>query len=116
MSHSAENCKRGTLRDLLTYIQLQNIKNKSKVDPLVSAGFVGYVKVKNERGPFGLSFALAGLGLSGFRKFSKKWTDQCEVCGLKKKSHCYSRAFFLKRKTRRLKTLYTDDKNPFLRH
>ena len=26
MSHSAEICKRGTLWDLLTYIQLQNIK------------------------------------------------------------------------------------------
>ena len=26
MSHSAEKCKRGTLWDLLTYIQLQNIK------------------------------------------------------------------------------------------
>ena len=34
----------------------------------------------------------------------KKWTDQCEDCSLKKKKgHCYSRAFFLKRKTRRLK-------------
>ena len=38
-------------------------------------------------GPFGTlctKFALAGLGLSGLRSFSKKWTDQCEVCGLKK--------------------------------
>ena len=26
MSHSAEKCKRGTLWDLLTYIQSQNIK------------------------------------------------------------------------------------------
>ena len=23
-------------------------------------------------------FALFGLGLSGFRSFSKEWTDQCE--------------------------------------
>ena len=30
-------------------------------------------------------FALAGVGLGGFRSFSKKWTDQSEVCGLKKK-------------------------------
>ena len=47
-------------------------------------------------------FALAGLGtgLSGFRSFSKKWTDQSES---EEKSHCYSRAFFLKRKARRLK-------------
>ena len=37
---------------------------------------------------------------------SEKWTDQCEDCSLKKKKgHCYSRAFFLKRKTRRLKTV-----------
>ena len=26
-------------------------------------------------------FALAGLGLSSFSSFCKKWTDQCEVCG-----------------------------------
>ena len=26
MSHSAEKCKRGTIWDLLTYIQLQNVK------------------------------------------------------------------------------------------
>ena len=43
------------------------------------------------------------LALGGFRMVSKKWTDQCEDCSLKKKRHCYSRAFFLKRKTRRLK-------------
>ena len=35
MSHSAEKCKRGTLWDLLTYIQSQNIK-KSRRDPLVT--------------------------------------------------------------------------------
>ena len=71
--------KRGTLWDLLTYILLQNIKkleggtllsplkifekkfaqSRKKIergDPLVSSGFVGYVKkVKNERGdPFAL--------------------------------------------------------------
>ena len=78
MSHSTKKCKRGTLRALLTYILLQNIKKlergtllrhlknfeKSRTmpkkiergDPLVSSGFVGYVrKVKNERGdPFAL--------------------------------------------------------------
>ena len=55
-------------------------------DPLVSSGFVGYVKkVKNERGTLCTKFALAGFGLSGFSSFFKKWTDQCEVCGLKKK-------------------------------
>ena len=75
MSHSAEKCKRGTFWALLTYILLQNIKklergtrkvlekkshNAGKKierwDPLVSSGFVGYVKiVENERGdPFAL--------------------------------------------------------------
>ena len=47
---------------------------------LASSSFVGYVKeVKNERATLCTKFALlAGLGLSGFRSFSKKWTDQCE--------------------------------------
>ena len=66
MSHSAKKCKRGTFFDLQTCILLQNnkklkggpfgtLKNfrkKSRTvprkikrgDPLVSAGFVGYVK------------------------------------------------------------------------
>ena len=66
MSHSAEKCERGTLWALLTYILLQLIKKlerglfwdikknfkKSRTmpkkigrgDPLVSSGFVGYVK------------------------------------------------------------------------
>ena len=49
MSHCAEKCKRGTLWDLLTYIQLQNIK-KLEGEPLGSSGFVGYLeKVENER-------------------------------------------------------------------
>ena len=88
MSHSAEKCKRGTLWTLLTYILLQNIKKlktrkgdsletlknfskKSRTmpkkiergDPLVSSGFVGYVKiVKNERGdPFALVSAELAL-------------------------------------------------------
>ena len=84
-------------------------KKNRKGDSLVPSGFVGYLekKVKNERGALCTKFALAGLGaLSGFRIVSKKWTDQCEDCSLKKeKGHCYSRAFFLERKTRRLKTL-----------
>ena len=99
--------------DLLPYILLQNIKNSKggpfgdienfskigrtvpkknrKGDPSVLSGFVGYVKKV--------------LGLSGFRNVSKKWTDQCEVCRLKKKSHCYSGAYFFKSKTSRLKKL-----------
>ena len=74
-------------------------------DSLVSSGFVGYLeKVETKGGPFALSLPWP-LGrtwllrwfqaLAGFRIVSKKWTDQCEDCSLKKKnSHCYSRAFF----------------------
>ena len=69
MSHSAEKNQKG--------------------DPLVSAGFVGYLeKVKNERGDplHWVCFVPAGLGaLGGFRIVPKKWTDQCEDCSLKKK-------------------------------
>ena len=76
MSHIAEKCKRGALWALLTYILLQNIKKlergtllrhkkifekkshnaEKKSNPLVSSGFVGYVKkVKIEKGdPFAL--------------------------------------------------------------
>ena len=57
-------------------------KKIEKGDPLVSSGFVGYLKkVKDERGPFALSLHWPDLGLGSFRSFS----DQCEVCGLKKK-------------------------------
>ena len=62
-SHSAEKIERG---------------------PLVSSGFLGYVKGNTERGALCTEFALSRPGLSGFRSFSKKWTDQSEVCGLKK--------------------------------
>ena len=55
-------------------------------DPLVSSGFVGYVKkVKNERGTLCSKFALAGRGLSSFISFCKKWYIRDEVCGLTKK-------------------------------
>ena len=48
-------------------------------------------------GPFTLSLQWPDLALGSFRSFSIKWSDQCEVCGLKKKKgHCYSRAFSLK--------------------
>ena len=123
-----ENVKGGTLLDLLTNIPLQNIKNskggpfgdikkfskKSRTvpkkiqrgDPLGTSGFVCFLeKVKNERGDtLWSTFALGGLGLRCSAQNCKKWTDQCEDCSLKKKKGpCYSRAFFLKRKTRRLK-------------
>ena len=61
-------------------------KKNLKGDPLVSSGFVGYVKkVKNERGTLCTKFALAGLGLSSFISFCKKWYIRDEVCGLTKK-------------------------------
>ena len=78
-------------------------KKKSKKskggDSVVPSGFVGYLEEGLHKICLGL---FAGLGaLGGFRIVSKKWTDQCEA--EEKKGHCYSRAFFLKRKTRRLK-------------
>ena len=36
-------------------------------------------------GPFGVKFALGGLGLRCSAQDCKKWTDQCEDCSLKKK-------------------------------
>ena len=67
-------------------------KNEKKIergDSLVPSGFVGCLeKVKNERGDPLHQVCLgtfAGLGaLGGFRIVSKKWTDQCEDCSLKK--------------------------------
>ena len=64
-------------------------KKIERGDSLVPSGFVGYLeKVKLEGGTLCTKFALApfaGLGaLGGFRIVSKKWTDQCEDCSLKK--------------------------------
>ena len=78
-----KNVKGGTFWDLLTNIQLQNIFKKSTGEPFETLC---------------TKFALAGLGLSGFRSFSRKWTDQCE--SEEKKGHCKSWAFLLKRKKR----------------
>ena len=109
---------KGTHLDSLTYIVLQNIKifeggpfgvikkiskvaRCQKKNPLVSSSFVGYVKkVKNESWTLCTNFVFAGFGLSGFTIISKKWIDQCEVCGLTKKGYCNSRAFFPKREKR----------------
>ena len=60
---------------------------------------------EKSKGDLCTEFALAGLGLTSFSIFCKKLTDQCEVCGLKKKCHCKIRAFFFKRKKRQLKTV-----------
>ena len=105
-----KNVEGGTLWDLLTYIQLQNMKKtrrgdpsrtlknfrkkshsaekNPKGDPLGTSGCVCFLgKVKNERGTLWTKSPLAGLGLrcsGGFRIVSKKWTDQCEDCSLKK--------------------------------
>ena len=89
-------------------------RKSERVDPLESSGFVGYVtKVKNERGALCSQFALVELGLSELISFCKKWYIRDELCGLTKKkekktSHCNSRAFFLKRKMRRLKTTISE--------
>ena len=74
--------------DLLTYILLQNMKQHE------GGTLWRHLKVFEKIGPFGLSLPRPDLALGGFRIIFKKWTDQCEVCGLKK-SHCFSRAFFL---------------------
>ena len=61
-------------------------KKIERGDPLVSSGFVGYVKkVKNERGTFCTKFPLAWLGLSNLISFCKKWYIRDELCGLTKK-------------------------------
>ena len=61
-------------------------KKIEKGDPLVSSGFVGYVKkVKNERGTLCSKFALVELGLSELISFCKKWYIRDELCGLTKK-------------------------------
>ena len=57
---------------------------KIEMGLLVSSGFLGYVKVNTGRGALCTEFALSRPGLSGFRSFSKKWTDQSDVYGLKK--------------------------------
>ena len=59
-------------------------------DSFVPSSFVGYLqKVKNEKGDPLHSVCLGPLdelgALGGFRIVSKKWTDQCEDCSLKKK-------------------------------
>ena len=46
-----------------------------------TAMHIDFVMCKNERGTLWTKFALA---LGGFRIVSKKWTDQCEDCSLKK--------------------------------
>ena len=56
-------------------------------DPLDTSGFVCFLeKVKNEKwDPMDL-LPWRDLALGGFRIVSKKWTDQCEDCSLKKQA------------------------------
>ena len=65
-SHGAEKSKRGT--DFSTLISLQKISKKTR------------------RGILWTKFTPAGLGLSSFGSLCKKWTFQCEVCGLEKQA------------------------------
>ena len=62
------------------------------VDPLVSSGFVGYLKkvFKKRKGALCTKFALAGLGLSGSTSLKRGPISESEG----KKGHCKSRAFF----------------------
>ena len=58
-------------------------KKIQRVDPLGTSGCVCFL----EKGTLWIKFAsLPGpdLALVGFRTGSKKWTDQCEACSLKK--------------------------------
>ena len=91
MSPSAEKCERGTLWDLLTYIQFKISKKiegggtkfrkkvaqcrKNRKDYLlVSSGFVGYLKKRKiKKGTLCTKFALAGHGLNGFRNTLQKY-------------------------------------------
>ena len=66
----------GTLKNFGKIRTVPKKNRKGGLVPLVSSGFVGYLKkVRNERD---LHWRDLALGLSGFRSFSKKLTDQCE--------------------------------------
>ena len=108
--HSAKKCERGdpsgfiTVHSVVKYqktrtgdpLETKKIRKSRTVpkkirrarDPLGTSGFVCFLeKVKNERGTLWGKFAsLPGpdLAIVGFRIVSKKWTDQCEDCSLKK--------------------------------
>ena len=89
---------KGTLWAFSTSIRLQNIK-KLKGRPFGDikktrktfhkaekrGGKSLIVPKKLERGILCTTFPLAGLGLSSFSSLCRKWTFQCEVCGLENK-------------------------------
>ena len=117
MSLSVEKCEWGTLLDLVTYFLLrgpfgdlnqfsQKTSHRSKGAPVVSSGFVGYVKKVNMKGgTICTKFPLAGLSFSSFSSFCGKWISQWEVCGLKKVKVTVIVGRFLLNKKCRLKLL-----------
>ena len=117
-SHSAEKCRRGDPSGFINKHSVAKYQKTQRGDPLGTLkNFrkkVAQFRKKSKGGTLWSTFALGGLGLRCSAQNCKKWTDQCEDCSLKKKKgHCYSRAFFLKRKTRRLKiTPYPSTKSP----
>ena len=62
-----------------------NVEKNPKGDPLGTSGFVGFLeKVKNESAKQRTLWTEFALALGGFRIVSRKWTDLCENCSLKK--------------------------------
>ena len=57
-------------------------------------------------GPFALKFCWLDLAFVVLTVSVKKWTFQCEVCGLEKKGHGKNRAFFALQKAPTKKQLY----------
>ena len=92
-----KNSKGGPFGDIKNFRKkVAQCRKNPKGDPLGTSGFVGFLgKIKNERGTLWTKFALA---LGGFRIVSKKWTDQCEDCSLKKKVTAIVGHFSLKGK------------------
>ena len=87
--------KKFEILELFSFKKCRTVPQKiQRRDPLGTSGFVGFLeKVKKwKRGPFALSLpwpdlALGGFStaLGGFSDVPKKWTNQCEWRGLKKK-------------------------------
>ena len=82
----SKNSKGGPFGDI------KNFRKKShsaiKRGPFRHVRFCRFPERGKERGERkgGLSLPRPDLALGGFRIVSRKWTDQCEDCSLKKKS------------------------------
>ena len=108
-SHSAEKCRRGDPLGFIIHSVAKNEKTrrgdpfetlkifskKSRTVPKqIQRGHVRFCrfilkKGKLKRGTLWTKSPLAGFGLrcsGSFRIVSKKWTDQCDDCSLKKKT------------------------------